>query len=691
MDGGENGVRGVRGGVWMASALLCVVLSWSGRVHASGAAPYLPLNLSPEIERKVERVLILAGQPAMTRPIPIAKIMVALPRARKLNPALCAQVEHYLNRYFKSAGVAYASGEVAAANHSTMTLPNERGERVDSPADASAMIFYRPFDHVLFNAGFDAYAGTDGRITPDGTTASIGDEYVQLDVGWRDHWLSPLTDSSMLISTEAPTMPSITLSSQIPMGPIGFQYEFFVARMSSTHEIVYKNQLNDGAPKLAGAHLGLEPVSGWDIAGNATWQFGGGGRPSSFRGFFDNIFSRTALATSPGGGGSDSRFANRTVSITSAYTFPTPQPFETYVEYGAKDTLHGNRLRFHETSISAGVHFPELYKHFDLTIEASEWQNLWYTDYVWLEGLSQNGYTIGNWGADWRNFGDGVGAQSVMAQLGWTFPSGDEANVRIRTLQNRTDYLPNATYPAIDYSRASMLTLEYAQPRDGYTRGLQLDAGRDVYGKGYGRLAAFARFDGGSQTTDRSYEDSDSDEETEEETQSRSDSVERYVDVGIAEGRLKLDLGGFSAAQEASAPLDKTVVSPHVGIGVRKKVSANQDLGVQVEVDDFNSAAMLGLRIIDYRYRVDRHLAIGAFFGFARYAAPTPAQGYYEGVGVQWRDVIPHWDAALEARYFDHLQRDKLTSSDLSSAAQNGDPVEWYNLLAPTLSISRRF
>jgi hypothetical protein len=91
---------------------------------------------------------------------------------------------------------------------------------------------------------------------------------------------------------------------------------------------------------------------------------------------------------------------------------------------------------------------------------------------------------------------------------------------------------------------------------------------------------------------------------------------------------------------------------------------------------------------VDYRYRLDQHLAIGAFFGFARYAAPTPAQGYYEGAGVQWRDLLPHWDLSLEARYFDHLQRDKLLPSDLPG---NGDPVEWYTLFAPTLTISRRF
>jgi hypothetical protein len=119
---------------------------------------------------------------------------------------------------------------------------------------------------------------------------------------------------------------------------------------------------------------------------------------------------------------------------------------------------------------------------------------------------------------------------------------------------------------------------------------------------------------------------------------------------------------------------------------VRRAVSANNDLGVRAEFDEFHGA-FAGLRILDWRYRLDQHIAISAFFGIARYAGPTPALGYYEGAGLQWRDVLPHWDLSLDARVFDHVQRDKLRASD----PQNGDPVEWYTMQAPALYLSRRF
>jgi hypothetical protein len=154
----------------------------------------------------------------------------------------------------------------------------------------------------------------------------------------------------------------------------------------------------------------------------------------------------------------------------------------------------------------------------------------------------------------------------------------------------------------------------------------------------------------------------------------------------VSGGRLGLDLGGFTAAEEAAPLQYRDSISPHLGLGVRRAVTENADLGVRAELDDFHGA-MVALRVLDYRYRLNRHLALGGFFGFARYSAPTPAQGYYYGAGVQWRDLLPHWDLSFDTRFFQRLQRDKLLPSD----PQNGDPVEWYTMAAPTLYLSRRF
>jgi Capsule assembly protein Wzi len=668
--------RRIRAALAAAGAVSVVLWIASPEAGASGASPYLPLNLSPEIERQVERVLVLGGHAVLTRPVPIATVLEALPKACKRDAVLCRQVKRYLNRYFGQYGVTEGSVEVAAPTHSTTTDPNQRGERLDSPFDASVVAFYRPYDHLLITAGGVGYAGTDGRFNPDGTMLSAGNQYLQVDAGYRSQWLSPMTDSSMLISTEAPTMPSLTVSNQQPIGPLGLQYQLFVARMSYSDHILWNGVDTAGYPRLAGIHLGVEPVSGWSFAGNAVWQFGGGGRPGSFSDFFRNLFQSTNFggSTSPN---LDDRFSNRAVSLTSAYTFPTRTPFEAYVEYAGRDTFHGEFYHFRETDLSAGLHFPEFLNRFDLTIEASEWQNSWYTDYVWLDGMTVDGYVTGNWGADWRTFSNAVGAQSEMISLGWPMQSGDYAYARLRTLQNQQ-------YEGEAYSRAYMLTLEYSQPRNGYTRGLQIDTGRDSFGSGFARLAAFVRFDGGRAESSESYEDND--EDTEDDDGASKGKFERFVDLGVSGGHLALDLGGFNAAEEAAPQSSQNDVSPHLGVGVRRAISTYGDLGVRAEFDDFHGA-MIALRAFDYRYRLSRHLAVGGFFGFARYSAPTPAQGYYVGAGLTWRNLFPRWDLSFDARYFDHVQRDKVLPSD----PQNGDPVEWYTMQAASLYLSRRF
>src|SRR5258708_9946984 len=79
--------------------------------HAKGVTPYLPLNLDPEVERQVERVLVLGDKPVMTRPIPAALVLEALPKACKADAALCESVRTDLNRYMAGTGVELRSSE----------------------------------------------------------------------------------------------------------------------------------------------------------------------------------------------------------------------------------------------------------------------------------------------------------------------------------------------------------------------------------------------------------------------------------------------------------------------------------------------------------------------------------------------------------------------------------------------------
>src|SRR5215469_14270523 len=112
-------------------ASVCLLSETS--LHARGVSPYLPLNLDPELEREVERVLILGDRPVMSRPIPAAVVLDALPKACAVDPVLCGRVRRALKRYMHDSALEFASVEGSAVSgDSKMVIPNRFGETVQS-------------------------------------------------------------------------------------------------------------------------------------------------------------------------------------------------------------------------------------------------------------------------------------------------------------------------------------------------------------------------------------------------------------------------------------------------------------------------------------------------------------------------------------------------------------------------------
>src|SRR5689334_16763666 len=91
--------RNFRSRMKVGRVATALVFGFPGLAVAAGVTPYLPLNLEPEIEAQIERVLILGNQPILTRPIPAALVLKALPKACAVDAALCERVQRYLARY----------------------------------------------------------------------------------------------------------------------------------------------------------------------------------------------------------------------------------------------------------------------------------------------------------------------------------------------------------------------------------------------------------------------------------------------------------------------------------------------------------------------------------------------------------------------------------------------------------------
>lgn len=651
-------------------ALLAVLQNGA---HARGVTPYLPLNLDPEVEREVERVLILGGKPVMTRPIPAARVLDALPKACEKDAVLCERVRRVLKQYMQEAGVEFASVEAAVTNGSNPVIPNQHGERENSPFEVAGAAYIQPFDYALINVGGVAY---QGRVTPTGSVLSLGWDWAQFDLGFRDHWLSPMTDSSVLISTEAPTMPSATLSNYEPFTRLGIQYEVFVSEMSYTDKIeLTTGQLTAGHPRFAGLHLGIEPEnSGWALAANRIVVYGGGAAGGQspwdvLRALLNPTQNQTTgTGTEPIG--------KQEASITSRFMFPGKMPFSIYYEYAGNDSAGGNHLLFSKAALSAGIQFPRV-GPFDITYEFSGWQPTWYVHSAssvetgYGDGITNYGINIGHWFGDQRSFGDAVGGQSNMLRVGWEPQLGGLLEAQARALVN------DAYYSAVAYHHEYMGSLTYSYPFKGYVIGTEIDYGRDVYGDHYTRLAGFLRYG------DALHSGAESDDADESATAEDSAHAEIYVDAGVVANRVIADITSDTPRTESG-----TAFAPHLAVGARRAVSDHQDLGAGIEADDIQGLSLLSARVIDYRYRFNRHFALNFFGGASRYATATPAYGFYAGSGVQWRNIAPHWDLGLDYRYASKVDRLRV----LPGEPQGGyRPDAYYDISMLTLYVSRKF
>ncbi|MDP9008882.1 MAG: hypothetical protein M3N91_09305 [Pseudomonadota bacterium] len=657
-----------------AFAIAGVFLAVSSVATAAGVTAYLPLNLEPEIERQIERVLILADEPILKRPFSVELVKLALPQACERDKPLCTRVGKYLERYSRDYAVTHASA-TGAATHAkdNVVLPNQHGMPVSSDYELSVVAYAQPSDYFLVSAGAVSYSG---RTTPTGSMASLGSNWAQLDVGYRDHWLSPMTDSSTTMSTEAPTMPSVTLSNYEPLTRLGFQYEFFLARMSANH-ISYNGNQALGSPRLFGAQFSIEPISGWSFGINRLLEYGGGaGLPSSARFLARDFFVPSGASQTQG---------NQEASYVSRIIVPSKTPFAIYFQYGGEDNSDGGSYLLGNPATSVGIDFPRIFRHFDFTYEISEWSNIWYVHNIFLDGMTNDHLVLGNWGADQRNFGDGVGARSQMLRVGWEPPFGGYLEERVRTLQNQTyyggdnrSYVP--TPGAFPYHHYYDFSVRYSAPWNGVVLGAEAFGGRDVDGKSFSRLSGFVRYGGDARTRDDSpYSDDDDDAESKDVDHH---GTEVFVDAGVNANKVRTDL-------EKGIPIttSKLAYGPHFGLGARRAVSVSNDLGARAELDQVDGHLLIGLRAIDYRHRFDGPFAFNLFAGIARYNLQTPATSLYAGVGGQWRDILPSWDLNLDFKYGQNLARDHVLASDV----QGVRPETFFKIESATLYVSRRF
>jgi hypothetical protein len=644
----------------------------------------LPLNLEPEMERQIERVLILADEPVLKRPIPVELVKAALPQACTIDKYLCKKVGRYLERYSRDYAITHASATASLTHGANTVLPDAYGMLSQDHYELSAQGYVQPSDFLFASGGVISYKG---RTQPTGTELGVGFDGAQLDVGYRDHWFSPMTDSSMTMSTEAPTTLSATLSNWAPLTRLGIQYELFLANLNQTGSgtapgdtIDYNGVLSRGNPHLFGLQVSIEPYPGWSVGFNRLLEYGGGsGLPSSARFLLRDFFQPSGQSQTQG---------NQEASYVSRFVFPGKTPFAVYAQYAGEDNSNGGSYLLGNAALAVGIDFPRIWRHFDATYEVSEWQNIWYVHNLFLEGMTSNGLVLGTWGADQRMFNDGVGARSQMLRIGWEPPFGGYLQERIRTLVNETYYggdvrqfTPGEPHP-FAYHHYIDASVMYSRPWKDMTIGGEMMGGRDVFGKSFWRLSGFVRYGGDSRTRD---EGGSADEDSYQGGANPKGS-EVFVEAGVNVNKVTVNLTPEIPQYSTSLQVD-----PHFGAGARRAVSEKNDLGVRVELDEVASHALYGLRMLDYRHRYNESFAMGLFIGVDRYQLATPAYSMFGGLGAEWRNfwpsVLRKWDLGVDFRYGQNIARDHVLPTD----PRGSRPDSFYKIESGVFYLSRRF
>ena len=463
--------------------IFLLLLSFSVSAIAGGVSPYLPLKSAPEFEHLIEVLLAKApNADLMSKPYKAVDIDRLNDSIKDIDPILHKKIKRYLARYKQGAGLTRAKLKLSYSSQEH-TLPNERGQDIGDVIQAELDGFWLAHENVLFSGAFIA---TDEDFIPINTMMSIGNEYAQVDVGYKEHWYSPFNDSAMLISTHAKTYPSISVSNYQPLTSFRFRYDFFLMKMDEQEAIRLGDTREPGRPFLAGTHFSIAPWENITIGFNRLFQFGGGPREVDFKDFLKAFFDPVGKDNNKSSDDFDDpnfEFGDQLASLTVKYNFDLfSQVGSFYGEYAGEDTAGHKNYKLGNTSFSFGLFLPHLTEKSSLRLEHSVWQNAWYENHIYSDGNRNDGHVIGHWGGDERLDSSDAGSKSYHVNWIYNLSPTDVLDTKLRFIDNKPrDYN--------DYVLGYELDVRYSRFIDNAFWGLEFKAGRDVFDEDYYRVS----------------------------------------------------------------------------------------------------------------------------------------------------------------------------------------------------------
>ncbi len=407
-------------------------------------------------ELELEKLATVVKLPILTRPYHAATVYKYLAKVKDSHPILYQRLNAYIKRYKKSQAVTHFSAQYNHSFKEDSLVANQRGLHMGDSFKISTSSFWQVNEHLIFNAGGTFY---NSEIVPNNSFISLGWDIFQVDIGYREHWLSPTQEGAMLLSTQAKPALNLTISNPELLTDWNVKYELSVGSLEKQAGIKFDRNTPavSGKPNILSMHLSLQPVDWWTIGFNRTFMFGGEKSVSIsdvWNAFID------PLSTDNCGGESDlvdcaQEFGNQQASLSNKFDLQLFDfPLSLYYEYAGEDTKDYSNYQLGNIAQNFGLFLPYLTDVLSLNLEYSKFHTAWYVHHIYDEGYANDKVKMGHWWGNFKAANDKAAGSAASMRIDWQTQTFAQITLLYRTASV-------ASSAIADYQRSQQVELTF--------------------------------------------------------------------------------------------------------------------------------------------------------------------------------------------------------------------------------------
>jgi len=457
-----------------------------GTISAAPNAHYLPLKSDPLIELELERLATLAKMPVMSKPYHLATVQDYLEKIKTDYPELYRRINSYISRYRQKSNITSFGIEASYSDFEHKNIPNQRGQTSASNFKGEVAGYWKLSDNINLSAGGIVYDGSDG-IIPNHTYLSYVHDYFQIDVGYKEVWLSPLQESAMLQSTNAKPIANFSINNPVPITDFNLNYSLAFGKLEKMDGILFEGTRSSGTPGFLSMHVSFQPTNNWTIGASRTMQFGGGQRPVDFGVLWDAIFNPIE-SDNCGGQTKCNESGNQQAAISTKLDLYLGTPLSIYYELAGEDSGGFRWYSLGNRSYNLGVFFPYMTEKSSVYFEIQSTRIGWYTHHLYEEGYRNEGDTIGHWWGDEKLSNDGIGAEIANVRFNYELSDSFHFDFKYSTLKN-VDTTGDNQFDESLYKRSNELTIGLSQIGNNNIWRYEFYTGNDMFGEDFTRVS----------------------------------------------------------------------------------------------------------------------------------------------------------------------------------------------------------